>query len=124
MTSHAESEEKQAHSRFLATGTHAIVCAVPDRAIIASMDRADVHAHPHHHHGAGHSHDISADADRRYLTIAFLLITGFMVFEVIAGILAHSLALLSDAAHMLTDAGRLALSLTVIRFVQRPAAKR
>jgi cobalt-zinc-cadmium efflux system protein len=61
------------------------------------------------------------DADRRYLTIALLLILGFMVFEVVAGIVAHSLALLSDAGHMLTDAGALVLSLVVIRLVQRPS---
>src|SRR5690349_6875956 len=79
----------------------------------------DHHGHDHHgHHHAGHSHGASADADRRYLTIAFLLIVGFMAFEIVAGIVAHSLALLSDAAHMLTDAGALALSLVVIRFVQ------
>lgn len=78
------------------------------------------HHHDHVHGHAGHSHDISADADRRYLTIAFALITGFMAIEVVAGIMAQSLALLSDAAHMLTDAGAIALSLLVIRFVQRP----
>ncbi len=78
------------------------------------------HDHHHHHHppGAPHSHGISADADRRYLTIAFLLIVGFMAVEVIVGIIAHSLALLSDAGHMLTDAGALALSLVVLRYVQ------
>jgi cobalt-zinc-cadmium efflux system protein len=79
------------------------------------------HDHDHHHAGDGHSHDISADADRRYLTIALLLIVGFMAFEVVVGIVAHSLALLSDAGHMLTDAGALALSLFVIRVVQRPS---
>jgi cobalt-zinc-cadmium efflux system protein len=73
-----------------------------------------------HHGGGGHPHAISADADRRYLTVALLLIVGFMAFEVVVGILAHSLALLSDAGHMLTDAGALALSLVVIRLVQRP----
>jgi cobalt-zinc-cadmium efflux system protein len=60
------------------------------------------------------------DADRRYLTIALVLIIGFMVFEVIAGIMAQSLALISDAGHMLTDAGALVLSLVVLRLVQRP----
>jgi len=76
----------------------------------------------HDHHGSGgHSHNLSVDADRRYLTIALLLILGFMVFEVVAGIMAHSLALLSDAGHMLTDAGALVLSLVVIRLVQRPS---
>ena len=83
----------------------------------------EVHAHTHHEHEASHSHDVSADADRRHLTIAFLLITGFMAFEVVAGIVAHSLALLSDAAHMLTDAGALALSLIVLRFVRRPGGE-
>ena len=44
-----------------------------------------------------------------------------MVGEVVAGVLAHSLALLSDAAHMLTDAGALAMSLIVLRLAARPA---
>src|SRR5689334_12722172 len=83
----------------------------------------DARDHDHHddHGRGGHSHRLSMDADRRYLTIALLLILGFMVFEVVAGILAHSLALLSDAGHMLTDAGALVLSLVVIRLVQRPS---
>src|SRR4029077_9776697 len=75
-----------------------------------------------HDHG-GHTHAVSADADRRYLTIALLLIVGFMIFEVVVGIMAHSLALLSDAAHMLTDAGALGLSLVVLRYVQRPGGE-
>jgi len=79
------------------------------------------HGHHDHHGSGGHSHSVSVDADRRYLTIALLLILGFMVFEVVAGIVAHSLALLSDAGHMLTDAGALVLSLVVIRLVQRPS---
>lgn len=84
------------------------------------------HAHDHaghHHHDGGHSHDISADADHRYLTIALLLIVGFMLLEIVVGIMAHSLALLSDAAHMLTDAGALALSLVVISYVCRPGGE-
>jgi len=44
-----------------------------------------------------------------------------MIGEVVAGVLAHSLALLSDSAHMLTDAGALALSLVVLRLAARPA---
>jgi cobalt-zinc-cadmium efflux system protein len=84
------------------------------------MSAETVHGHEHGD-GGGHSHGLSVDADRRYLTVALLLIVGFMVFEVVAGILAHSLALLSDAGHMLTDAGALVLSLIVIRLVQRPS---
>ena len=44
-----------------------------------------------------------------------------MVVEVVVGVVVHSLALLSDAAHMLTDASALGLSLIVIRLVARPA---
>ncbi len=44
-------------------------------------------------------------------------------FEVVVGIVAHSLALLSDAAHMLTDAGAIALSLVILRYVQRPGGE-
>jgi cobalt-zinc-cadmium efflux system protein len=73
--------------------------------------------HDHHHH-----HGVTADADGRKLTIALALILAFMCVEVAAGIVASSLALLSDAAHMLTDAGALALSLLAIRLAKRPAA--
>ena len=73
-----------------------------------------------HHHG--HDHGVSADADSRKLSLALALILGFMCVEVAVGVIASSLALLSDAAHMLTDAGALALSLVAIRLAKRPAA--
>jgi cobalt-zinc-cadmium efflux system protein len=73
------------------------------------------------HSHAGHSHGASADADRSKLTIALVLILGFMAAEVVTGILANSLALLSDAAHMLTDAAAIALSLVAIHLSKRPA---
>jgi cobalt-zinc-cadmium efflux system protein len=72
--------------------------------------------HGHHHHG--HRHD---DVAPGRLALALGLIVGLMTLEVVAGILAGSLALLSDAAHMLTDAGALLLALIVVRLVQRPA---
>ena len=74
------------------------------------------------HDHAGHTHaHVDADTDSRPLGVALGLIVAFMVAEVVVGIVAHSLALLSDAAHMLTDAGALVLSLIVIRLVARPA---
>lgn len=77
------------------------------------------------HGQQGHSHAeharAGADTDTRRLGIALALVVGFMVAEVVTGILAQSLALLSDAAHMLTDAGALLMSLVVIRLVARPA---
>jgi cobalt-zinc-cadmium efflux system protein len=76
----------------------------------------------HSHHG--HSHGASADADRGKLTTALVLILGFMAAEVVTGILANSLALLSDAAHMLTDAAAIGLSLVAIRLAKRPAEGR
>jgi cobalt-zinc-cadmium efflux system protein len=66
-----------------------------------------------------HRHDHGGD--RRALLIALVLIVGLMAVEVVAGILAHSLALLSDAAHMLTDAGAVAVSLLALRLAARPA---
>lgn len=53
--------------------------------------------------------------------VAFALTTTYMVAEVIGGFVTHSLALLADAGHMLTDAGALALALLAIRFAGKPA---
>jgi cobalt-zinc-cadmium efflux system protein len=77
--------------------------------------------HDHAHAGHAHSHAPSADADRRWLSVALTLIAGFMLVEVVAGLLAGSLALLSDAAHMLTDAASIALALVAARLASRPA---
>ncbi len=79
-------------------------------------------AHDHDHGHSGHTHGVSADADRTKIAVALALIVGFMAVEVVVGIVANSLALLSDAAHMLTDAGALALALVAIRLAKRPAA--
>ena len=73
-----------------------------------------------HQHAHGHSH-APADASAGRLKIALGLLLGLMAVEVVAGILASSLALLSDAAHMLTDAGALALALVALRLAARPA---
>ncbi len=81
------------------------------------MSAAD---YPHGTHG--HSHvEVREDTDTRRLGFALTLIVAFMIGEVVVGILVHSLALLSDAAHMLTDAAALAMSLIVIRLVRRPS---
>jgi cobalt-zinc-cadmium efflux system protein len=77
-----------------------------------------------HDHGHNHHHGPSADADSRWLAVALGIIAAFMVVEVVAGILADSLALLSDAAHMLTDAGAIAVALIAARLAARPAGGR
>jgi cobalt-zinc-cadmium efflux system protein len=74
-----------------------------------------------HYDHAGHSHGARADADAGKLAIALALILGFMIVEVTVGAIAHSLALLSDAGHMLTDAAAIGLSLVAARLAARPA---
>jgi cobalt-zinc-cadmium efflux system protein len=71
-------------------------------------------AHPH-------AHGYGSQTDRGRLRLALGLILGLMAAEIVAGVLADSLALLSDAAHMLTDAGALALALLALRLAARPA---
>ncbi len=62
----------------------------------------------------------AAGRHRQRLYVALALTTAFMVAEVVGGLWTGSLALLADAAHMLTDAGGLALALIAIRFAERP----
>ena len=74
-----------------------------------------------HHHGEAR---LSAAADRRLLGLSLALLVAFMVAEIAVGIVASSLALLADAAHMLTDAAALALALLAAAFAARPAKGR
>ena len=76
----------------------------------------------HDHSSHGHSHGPSRETESGALKAALALIVAFMVVELTAGVLASSLALLSDAAHMLTDAVALAMSLAAARLAQRPAS--
>ncbi len=71
--------------------------------------------------GGNHLHVALPDTDDGRLRSALALILAFMAVEVVAGILASSLALLSDAAHMLTDAGAIALAILAARLARRPA---
>jgi cobalt-zinc-cadmium efflux system protein len=73
-------------------------------------------------HGHGHGHGMSSNADRKLLSGALALIVGFMVAEVIVGVAAGSLALITDAAHMLTDAIAIVLALIAIRLAAKPPA--
>ncbi|MBD3783281.1 MAG: cation transporter [Micrococcales bacterium] len=72
-----------------------------------------------HHHGIGSGGADTRDA--RYLGAALTLILVFMVGEVVVGVIASSLALISDAGHMLTDAAAIALALVARRVAARPA---
>jgi cobalt-zinc-cadmium efflux system protein len=89
-------------------------------------DHPESAAHQHDHHGErgehAHGHGVTANSDGRLITVALVLIVGFLVFEVIMAFVGHSLALLADAGHMLTDAGALGASLLAIRLARRPAS--
>lgn len=67
-------------------------------------------------------HEASAEADAKYISVTLALILGFIVVEVVAAIAGHSLALIADAGHMLTDAGALIASLAALRLARRPAS--
>jgi len=73
------------------------------------------------HDHAAHSHHAHGHADAGRLTLALALIVAFMGVEVALGVVAHSLALLSDAGHMLTDAIAIGFSLLALRLAARPA---
>ena len=74
------------------------------------------HSHSHGHH----QHHDQRDVHRTCLWWAFWINFVFLFIEVIAGILTNSLALLSDAGHMLTDVGALALAIVVSKLAQLP----
>lgn len=103
---------------------------------------AGVHGHGHEHRGhdharhdqsahgqvghgqaghdhAGHAHASSSTPSRK-LALALALTASFLVVEAVVGWLAGSLALLSDAGHMVTDAGALSLALLAQYFAARP----
>lgn len=95
------------------------------------------HSHSHSHDGSGcsgghglfahqhdHSHLARAPHSRRALKIALWINIAFLIAEVVGGIVYNSIALLSDAAHMLTDVGALALALVAAHLATRPATHR
>ncbi len=83
-------------------------------------DSGFMHGHGHRH-GHGHSHPTSATADRRWLFAALAVVVAFMCAEVVAALIAHSLALLTDSAHMLSDAVALGVAVLAARLAERPA---
>lgn len=58
------------------------------------------------------------------MVVAFLLTSGFMVAELVGGILANSLALVADAGHMVSDAAALGLGLFAMWIASRPHTQR
>ncbi|GLJ02864.1 MULTISPECIES: cation diffusion facilitator family transporter [Bacillus] len=66
--------------------------------------------------GHDHGHDHTHGANKKTLMISFIIITGYMIIEAIGGFITNSLALLSDAGHMLSDSISLAVALLAFTF--------
>lgn len=77
---------------------------------------------PGHEHGHGHGGFAAAraGAHRRPLTLAFVLLASFFVVQTVGAVVTGSLALLSDAGHMLTDVGGIGMALAAITLTTRP----
>jgi cobalt-zinc-cadmium efflux system protein len=81
--------------------------------------------HDHRHHGLGHDHPHHERGGSAHaLALALALTLGYAAVEAIAGWAAGSLALLSDAGHMLTDSASLALAAAAARLAERPPSRR
>ena len=84
----------------------------------------DARGHDHHGHGHGghdHAHDLRG-ASRRSLIVSLVLISTYMIAEVVGGVLSGSLALIADAGHMLTDAAAIAMALFAMWIAERTAS--
>lgn len=90
-------------------------------------DHGDHEDHDHHDHGDheghdhhDHAHDLRG-ASRKNLIIALVLISTYMLAEVVGGVISGSLALIADAGHMLTDAAAIAMALVAMWIAERVA---
>jgi len=80
-----------------------------------------MHDHSHDHH---HAHNINITQVNKSLIVGILLNLTFVVIEFVAGFLSHSLALISDAGHNLSDVGSLALALLAFRLLKSKATEK
>src|SRR5690349_16509320 len=71
--------------------------------------------------GHDHGHDHTHGANKKTLMISFVIITAYMIIEAIGGFMTNSLALLSDAGHMLSDAISLGIALLAFTLGEKAA---
>lgn len=110
---------------------HSALPKTPYSGYYTSMAHEETHigdrGHDSHDHsdgdGNGNGNSHGHGDSRRKLMICFAITTGFMVIEAVGGWVSNSLALLSDAGHMLTDAGALGLSLWALRAGLKPPSE-
>ncbi len=90
-----------------------------------SSTREHDHAHGHaHDHAHDQGHDHAHHATSRALWLAFALTAGFALVEAFAGWISGSLALISDAGHMATDAAAFVVALFAQALARRPPSTR
>ena len=93
-------------------------------AVKKADEHGEVHAHVHtghdHHHGHGHAH-VHVQLKPAVLGWAMVATLGLVVAEVVGGLLGHSVALLNDAVHNLSDVPALGISWLAMRWAERPA---
>ena len=111
-----------AQREYLPAGPAASIIVYPaglDRALHnrGTLLMAAAHRHPHHGHDR---HDRAHPSSKRGLFWTLLLLCGYLVAEVVGGLIAHSLALLADAGHMFSDVAALGLSLFALWMAERP----
>jgi len=85
------------------------------------MIAARMHHHPHDGQGRTHPHVPARAGEQRRLVVTLLVTVVAMVAEAVGGWYANSLALLSDAGHLMADVGAIALSLFALRIAAKPA---
>lgn len=78
------------------------------------------HQNHNHGHDHSHSHNINNTSEKKALAIVLGLTSSFMIVEAVAGFYTGSLALLSDAGHMLTDVFAVSLAFFAIWFKEKP----
>ncbi|MCE4050744.1 MULTISPECIES: cation diffusion facilitator family transporter [Bacillaceae] len=71
-----------------------------------------------HNHSHGHAHN----SNKKVLLISFIIITSYMIIEAVGGFLTNSLALLSDAGHMLSDSVSLVIALLAFQLGEKTAS--
>src|SRR5258705_9505484 len=85
------------------------------------MIAARMHHHPHDGQGRTHPHVPARAGEQRRLVVTLSVTVVAMVAEAVGGWYANSLALLSDAGHLMADVGAIALSLFALRIAAKPA---
>jgi cobalt-zinc-cadmium efflux system protein len=86
--------------------------------------RPQGHGHDHGHAADGHGHSHAHEAGESRLLGALFILGSFTVVEAVGGYLAHSIALVAEAAHMLADSASLALAIVAVWVARRPADQR